>query len=228
MPTLFDAAGLPRPPRELAPGAVHLPGFLGAWQQSGLVTQAREIARSVAGTPVAMARPRTRTGQMSVHILSLGRHWATNPYRYVREFEGVPVPEIPANYQEIVDAVLVAAGERSAALAPWAGRMRAEVALVNYYPPGSRMGLHVDADEVADAPVVSLSIGDTALFRLGRAEERTGPFVDVPLISGDAVVFGGPARRAYHGITQVEDGTAPAHAGLKEGRINITIRQVDY
>ena len=74
MPTLFDAPGarFPRPSREVASGVVHIPGWLPLGEQAALVGEARGIARSVAGTPLAMTRPQLRSGQMSVHILSLG------------------------------------------------------------------------------------------------------------------------------------------------------------
>ena len=62
--------------------------------------------------------------------------------------------------------------------------------------------MHRDSDEKSDAPVVSLSLGDTCLFRFGNTTTRTRPYTDVELRSGDLFVFGGPARMAYHGITR--------------------------
>lgn len=226
MSSLFDAADLPRPPREVAPGVVHLPGLLDLAEQAELVRQARALARAVMGTPVAMRRPQVGTGQMSVHVLPLGYFWQTRPYRLVREVDGHPVPPIPENYQELAGRVLDTASPYSANLAPWTRRFRAEGALVNYYGPGAQMGMHIDADEAADAPVVSLSIGDTAVFRMGNTATRNRPWVDTALLSGDAIVFGGPARRAYHGVPHVTAGTAPEGCGLTDGRINLTIRQM--
>lgn len=227
MPSLFDAADLPRPAREVAAGVVHLPGLLSLEQQAQLVVQAREIARSVAGTPVAMRRPTVGTGQMSVHVLPLGRYWQTRPYRLVREVAGYPVPVVPANYQQLAEQALVQAAALSPELKPWATGFRAENGLVNYYGPGATMGMHIDADEASNAPVISLSIGDTAIFRMGNTENRNRPWVDTSLLSGDVIIFGGPARRAYHGVPVVQDATAPADCGLTQGRINITIRQAD-
>lgn len=226
MPSLFDAADLIRPAREVAPGVVHLPGLLDLSTQQKLIAQARGIARSVAGTPVAMRRPMVGSGQMSVYVLSLGHLWQTNPYRLVRQVAGVPVPAVPRNYQQLAERVLATAAPLSADLGPWANDFRAEGALVNYYGPGATMGMHVDAEEPSSAPVISLSVGDTATFRMGNTETPNRPWVDLALLSGDVVVFGGPARRAYHGIPAVRPGTAPADCGLPEGRINITIRQV--
>lgn len=226
MPSLFDAADLPRPAGEVAAGVVHLPGLLNPAQQEQLVSQAREIARSVAGTPVAMHRPVVGTGRMSVHVLPLGKFWQTRPYRLVHEVAGHPVPAVPANYQQLAEQTLRRAVELSPELQPWAAGFRAETALVNYYGPGATMGMHIDADEASDAPVISLSIGDTAIFRLGNTAHRNRPWVDTALLSGDVIVFGGPARRAYHGVPVVRSATAPENCGLREGRINITIRQV--
>lgn len=227
VPSLFDAADLNRPAREVTRGVVHLPGTLDLTEQEQLVNQAREIARSVAGTPVAMHQPTVGTGRMSVHVLPLGRFWQTRPYRLVHEVAGYPVPAVPENYQRLAEQALRRAAEISPELQPWGSGFRAENALVNYYGPGATMGMHVDADEASNAPVISLSIGDTAIFRLGSTEHRNRPWVDTALLSGDVIVFGGPARRAYHGVPVVQAATAPENCGLREGRINITIRQVE-
>ncbi len=214
MGMLIDASALPRPPRRVLPGVVHLPGFLDVGQQRELVEQARSFARDVAGTPVAMRRPMVGRNQMKAHLLSLGWFWATNPYRLVQEVDGVSVPPVPATYQDIADAVIARARGLDPVIAP----MRAETALVNFYPPGAGMGTHVDAEEEADNPVVSLSIGEETTFRIEGEK--------LILMSGDALVFGGPARRARHSVTAPRPGTAPEGTGLKEGRINITMRQV--
>lgn len=86
------------------------------------------------------------------------------------------------------------------------------------------MGMHQDRDERSSAPVVSLSIGDTARFRLGNTENRGRPYRDIDLHSGDLFVFGGPSRLAFHGVQKIYPGTAPLDCGLDSGRINITMR----
>lgn len=96
--------------------------------------------------------------------------------------------------------------------------------LVNRYHKGARMGLHQDRDEEAlDAPVVSVSLGDSATFRIGGTTRRE-PTTNITLQSGDVIVFGGPARLAYHGIDRVITGTSRLLSG--EGRINLTLRRV--
>jgi alkylated DNA repair protein (DNA oxidative demethylase) len=92
------------------------------------------------------------------------------------------------------------------------------------------MGLHQDKDESAESiaagiPVVSVSIGDTARFLFGGLRRRD-PVEPLPLESGDAFVFGGPARLRYHGVTRIVPGTAPPELGLA-GRFNLTFRQYD-
>lgn len=99
-----------------------------------------------------------------------------------------------------------------------------EACLVNWYSAEARLGLHVDADEDAvDAPVVSVSLGDRALFRLGGVNRRDAT-TSFRLASGDVVVLGGRSRRAYHGIDRIQPGTSRLVPG--GGRINLTMRRV--
>jgi alkylated DNA repair protein (DNA oxidative demethylase) len=99
-----------------------------------------------------------------------------------------------------------------------------QACLVNWYGEGTRMGLHQDKDEAEfGAPVVSLSLGDTALFRIGGTS-RKDKTLSLELHSGDAFVFGGPARLAYHGIDRVLPGTSALLA--EGGRFNLTLRRV--
>jgi DNA oxidative demethylase len=123
--------------------------------------------------------------------------------------------------------------------APWPGIPRALLALwdettgygappqcclVNLYRAGARMGLHQDRDEQAtDAPVLSVSLGDDALFRIGGVTRR-GPTQSLKLSSGDVLSFGGPARLAFHGIDRIVPGTSTLVPG--GGRINLTLRRV--
>ena len=99
-----------------------------------------------------------------------------------------------------------------------------ECCLVNLYRDGARMGQHQDRDEMAtDAPVLSVSLGDDALFRIGGTARRDAT-QSLKLSSGDVLTFGGPARLAYHGIDRVIVGTSTLLQG--GGRINLTLRRV--
>ena len=99
-----------------------------------------------------------------------------------------------------------------------------EACLVNLYEGDARMGLHVDADEEAwDAPVLSISLGDTAIFRIGGSL-RSDPTRSVRLASGDVCMLGGASRRFYHGIDRILPGTS--RLLTKGGRINLTLRRV--
>jgi DNA oxidative demethylase len=100
-----------------------------------------------------------------------------------------------------------------------------ECCLVNLYRDGAKMGLHQDRDEVAvAAPVLSVSLGDDALFRIGGTTRR-GPTRSLKLASGDVLMFGGPARLAYHGVDRVVAGSSMRIPG--GGRLNLTLRRVN-
>ena len=154
---------------------------------------------------------------MSVQTVCLGWHW--EPYRYRRHVDGVPVKPFPDWLGDL--------GRRAVADAygPDAPAYRPDIALVNFYQAGARMGMHQDRDERSHAPVVSLSLGDTGRFRLGNPDNRGRPWCDIDLHSGDLLVFGGPSRLAYHGITRILPGTGPTDIDLHHGRLNITLRE---
>ncbi len=218
MDTLFTLPGEEPGPREIAPGAVHVPGWLTLEQQAWITGRFREWTQG----PVPI-RAATLPGghRMSVQTVCLGWHW--QPYKYTREATDV-------NGNRVLDFPdwMAALGRSAVAEAygdPEAGAAyAADAALVNYYGEGAAMGMHQDKDEAARAPVVSLSIGDSCRFRFGNTRTRTKPYDDVELASGDLFVFGGPSRFAYHGIPKVFPGTAPAGCGLDHGRLNITMR----
>ena len=106
----------------------------------------------------------------------------------------------------------------------------ADLCILNYYPADGRMGLHQDKDEgaaplAAGIPVVSVSLGDTARFLFGGLKRRD-PVDAIPLESGDAFVFGGPARLRYHGVSRIIPHTAPPGLHL-DGRLNLTFRRYE-
>jgi DNA oxidative demethylase len=228
---MADTPLIPAEPVVVAPGAVHLPGWLDLDTQRRLVGECRAWA-SAAGGFRASRMP--RGGIMSVQITCLGWHW--HPYRYSRtvdDGDGRMVAPFPGWLEElgrraVVDAAVVDADVDPAGEVARAKEVTGyvpDVALINWYGPEARMGMHVDRDEPSPAPVVSLSLGDTCVFRFGNAGGRGRPWTDVGLDSGDLFVFGGPSRRAYHGVPKVLPGTGPPDIGLDGGRFNITLRQ---
>ena len=202
----------------VAEGTAHLANWLSPPGQIRLAQQCLELGAHDAGfyTPIVRGgRP------MSVRMLCLGRHWNAREYHYESartDVDGLPAPALPPNFVNLA--------RRAAAAAGFA--MSPDICIVNWYGPESRMGLHQDKDEGADsiargAPVVSLSIGDTARFLFGGIRRRD-PVQAILLQSGDAFVFGGPARLRYHGVTRILPGTAPAGLPMT-GRLNLTFRE---
>jgi DNA oxidative demethylase len=210
---------LPRPRAEIAQGAVHVPGWLSHADQSRLAAACREWARP----PADMRATRLPSGGvMSVQTVCLGWHWT--PYRYSRiaeDVDGAPVKPFPDWLADLGRrAVAEAYGDPAAGCA-----YGPDVALINYYGDRARMGMHADRDELSLAPVVSLSLGATCIFRFGNAESRNRPWTDLQLESGDLFVFGGPSRLAYHGVPRTLPGTCDPGIGLSSGRLNITLRE---
>lgn len=204
--------------REVAPGAVHLPGWLDLDRQRRLVTACHDWAR---GPVPARAAVLPGGHRMSVRTVCLGWHW--QPYRYSRTADdagGGRVADLPDWLADLGRAALADAYQDPAAAAGY----RPDTALINFYDADARMGMHQDKDEKARDPVVSFSIGDSCLFRFGNTRTRSRPYVDLTLASGDAFVFGGPARLAYHGVPRIHPHTGDRRTGLPAGRINITLR----
>jgi alkylated DNA repair protein (DNA oxidative demethylase) len=207
---------LGRERREIAPGAVHLPGWLDEARQRDLA----ELFERYSRVPVPMRAPAVRGNLMSVQMVCLGWHW--QPYRYSRvanDVNGAPVAAIPEWLCELgAEAVTDAYGNDAGST------YRPDVALINYYDDEARMGMHQDKDERVNEPVVSLSVGDTGRFRFGNVENRAKPYTDLDLISGDAFVFGRDSRFAFHGVTKVYPRSAPTNSLWPTGRLNVTLR----
>lgn len=198
----------------LAPGLVYYPDYLDRPAQERLLQALRDITKAA-----PLYTPRMpRTGKpFSVRMTNCGHlGWVSDVdgYRYqpTHPETGQPWPAMP-------EQVLAAWNALSGYLhAP-------DACLINFYDPGARMGMHQDKDEKEfAAPVVSLSLGDTALFRYGGLE-RKDPTKSVKLRSGDAIVFGGPARLIYHGIDRLVPGTSDLLP--QGGRLNLTLRKVE-
>ncbi|RUW01161.1 MULTISPECIES: alpha-ketoglutarate-dependent dioxygenase AlkB [unclassified Mesorhizobium] len=195
-------------------GVRHMPGYLSRTEQEALV---EEIRRVVQAAPLYVpAMPRTGK-EMSVRMTNCGTlGWVTDRergYRYqpMHPVTGEPWPPIP-------EALIKVWCEVSAySHAP-------EACLVNFYSSEAKMGLHQDRDEQDfAAPVVSVSLGDDCLFRVGHTT-REGGTKSFRLKSGDVVVLGGEGRLCFHGVDRIYPATS---ALLRSGgRINLTLRRV--
>jgi DNA oxidative demethylase len=214
---------LPRPAEVPLPGVVLLPGWLGPDLRIELVERCRTWGEASGGP----RPPRMRNGAlMSVRMIGLGWHWY--PYRYSRtrdDGDGDRVLPFPPWLGRLAGRSVEDAAALDPSVVDGPAAFAPDVALVNWYGPGAKMGMHVDSDEVVSAPVVSFSVGVTAVFRFGNTAGRGRPWVDLPLESGDVVVFGGPARRAYHGVPRLLPGTDDPVVGVLPGRLNVTVRQ---
>lgn len=207
-----------RPRREVALGAVHVPNWLSLAQQRELVA----ACRAWAAGPVPIRAARLPGGhQMSVRTVCLGWHW--QPYRYSRTADDAGGGQVAAFPEWLADLGRAALADAYADPAAGAS-YRPDTALINFYDDRARMGMHQDKDERSGEPVVSLSVGDRCLFRFGNTTNRSQPYTDVELFSGDLFVFGGESRFAYHGVPKVNPGTGNPATGLASGRLNLTMR----
>lgn len=199
---------------ELAPGLIHAPAYLDLAAQRELLG---EVERALVFGP--FYRPRMpRSGRpFSVQMTNFGRlGWVSDKdggYRY-QTFH----PETRAPWAPIPALALRA----WSALGAWPHPP--EACLVNFYDASARLGLHQDHEEEDfSAPVVSLSLGDSCVFRFGGTSRRD-PTRKIMLHSGDALVLGGASRLCFHGVDRILPGTSCL---LPDGgRINLTLRRV--
>ncbi|MDF1668023.1 MAG: alpha-ketoglutarate-dependent dioxygenase AlkB [Roseovarius sp.] len=187
-------------------------GLLESPAQSAMLSDLRDVAR--VAPPFS---PRTPSGKaMTVQLTSAGKYgWYSDGegYRYVTKHpNGTDWPPIPASvlvlWRKLVST-----------------KRMPDCCLINYYGEGARMGMHQDKDEADFSwPVLSISLGDQGLFRIGNAT-RGGKTESLWLSSGDVVVMGADARLTYHGVDRIKFGTSALLP--KGGRINLTLRVVD-
>jgi alkylated DNA repair protein (DNA oxidative demethylase) len=201
--------------RGLPSGLRYLPDHYDREAQERLLAAIRQ---AVADAPLYVPRMPKTGKPMSVRMTNCGTlGWVTdkeNGYRYqsTHPETGRPWPAIPDVLLALWDAV-------SGFGKP------PEACLVNFYEADAKMGLHQDRDEAAlAAPVVSVSLGDQCLFRVGGTA-RSDPTRSFRLSSGDVFVFGGDSRLIFHGVDRIYPGTSTL---LKNGgRINLTLRRVN-
>jgi len=198
----------------LPDGLRHYPGYYDAAQQNALVETIRAVVRKA---PLYIPRMPRSGKPMQVRMSNCGPlGWVTDKahgYRYqaTHPETGQTWPAMPQTlvqlWREVADY-----------------QLPAEACLINYYADKAKMGLHQDRDEEdLDAPVLSVSLGDDCLFRIGGTE-RGGPTQSMRLASGDVIALGGASRLRYHGVDRIYPGTSTL---LRDGgRINLTLRRV--
>ena len=198
----------------LTEGVIHLPEYLDRSAQEALLGEIRAVVREAPLFVPAM--PRTGK-EMSVRMTNCGAlGWVTDKERGYRYQETHPVTGKP--WPAIPESLLALWNEVADSPAP------PQACLVNHYTDGAKMGLHQDRDEETfAAPVVSVSLGDACLFRVGGTK-RSDKTLSVRLQSGDVVVLGGAGRLAFHGVDRIYPGTSTLLSA--PGRINLTLRRV--
>lgn len=211
---LFDDPVQPvQRPQVLAPGAVLLRGFAQVF--SGSLLQAVQQVAAQAPFRHLITPGGLRMSVAMTNCGALGWVSDADGYRYDRADpdSGQPWPAMPPCF--------VALARSAAQLAGFDG-FEPDACLINRYAPGARLSLHQDKDERSDAhPIVSVSLGLPAVFLWGGAR-RADTVQRVALVHGDVVVWGGPARRHFHGVLPVPQGH---HALTGAHRINLTFRK---
>ncbi|MGA8650008.1 MAG: alpha-ketoglutarate-dependent dioxygenase AlkB [Xanthobacteraceae bacterium] len=190
--------------------------YPGYFDRDGQVELLAAVRKVLQAAPLFTPRMPKSGRPFSVRMSNCGPlGWVSNEsgYRYqpLHPQTGAPWPPVPA--------MLLALWTKLARF-----RDRPEACLVNFYGPHAKMGLHQDRDESEfDAPVISISLGDSCLFRVGGLT-RNAPTRSIRLSSGDVLILGGAARLAFHGVDRIYPGTSSL---LPEGgRINLTLRRV--
>ncbi|WP_035715000.1 alpha-ketoglutarate-dependent dioxygenase AlkB family protein [Azorhizobium doebereinerae] len=198
---------------EIAPDCLWWPGYLDRPAQEALLADVRAVLEAAPLFAPAMPRSGKPLSVKMSNCGPLGWVADVSGYRYQAFHPDTrqPWPAIPARLLALWDAL-------TGFPAP------PEACLINWYGPEARMGLHQDRDEQdLTAPVLSLSLGDTALFRIG-GENRSESTHSVRLASGDAVLLSGRSRLAFHGVDRILPGSSTLLGAA--GRINLTLRRV--
>ena len=174
-------------------------------------------------------KPTTKFGKkMTLSMMCQGWHWDASDYQYYRcrtDADRKDVEEFPTKFNNIVKDI--------ASLAFPKHNSSWDIAIWNYYKPGkSKLGIHVDNSESSEemnkgTPVVSISLGASCIFQIGGLK-RNDPIENIKLCHGDVLLFGGPNRMIYHGVSKVlpYDKDDSVSTLLKGGRLNITLRKM--
>lgn len=211
------------PPKRKS-GLLYLPKYLTIADQKDLLNDLRTVVKQAPLFTPTMSSGSPFRYKMT-NIGDLGWVSDRKGYRYESRHPvtGQPYPEIPSSLRSMIADLSSKFGEQ----------IRPDAVLLNWYPDGAKLGLHVDNTEKVSKPVVSLSLGDRGVFAIDTtgSRDRSTAMKSLERInvnSGDAIVFGGDLRNAYHAVERIDAGTAPSELGMKNsGRINLTARQVN-
>ncbi|GMF38126.1 unnamed protein product [Phytophthora fragariaefolia] len=215
----------------LLPGLVILKGFLSPQQQKELVNDSRRMGMGEGG----FYKPTYASGaKCRLHQMCLGRHWNVKSEKYEdrrSNHDNAPVPALPESWKVHAQRSLDAARGIDPQVMGSCKQMTPDICVVNFYKKAGRNGMHIDKDEsneamVMGSPVISFSIGCAAEF--AYIDHYPEPHEAVPIVrleSGDALVFGGPARNVVHALTRVYNNTQPAWLRMRSGRLNLTFRE---
>lgn len=200
--------------KDFPPGFAHYPLYFSPEEQAALIDAVKAGVEQAPFYQPTMPRTGAPLSVVMSNFGPLG--WVTDReggYRYEDRHPktGAPWPDLPPLLQRLWEDV-----------SDWPEPP--EACLINWYREGAKMGLHIDQDEhEVRAPVVSVSLGDPATFRIG-GKTRGGPTQSLKLFSGDVVVLAGEARVCYHGVSRIDYGQSALVP--KGGRINLTMRFV--
>ncbi|KAE9137070.1 hypothetical protein PF010_g1460 [Phytophthora fragariae] len=215
----------------LLPGLVILKGFLSPQEQQELVNDSRGMGLGEGG----FYKPTYASGaKCRLHQMCLGRHWNVQTEKYEARrsnHDDAPVPALPVSWKGYAHRSLEAAREIDPQVMGTCTQMTPDICVVNFYKMAGRNGMHIDKDESDEAmsmgsPVISFSIGCAAEF--AYIDHYPEPHEAVPIVrleSGDALVFGGPARKVVHALTRVYNNTQPSWLRMRSGRLNLTFRE---
>lgn len=215
----------------LMPGLVILKGFLTPQEQQELVDDSRRMGLGEGG----FYKPTYASGaKCRLHQMCLGRHWNVKSEKYEDQrsnHDNAPVPELPESWKMYAQRSLNIAKRIDPLVMGTCKTMTPDICVVNFYKKAGRNGMHIDKDESDEAmsmgsPVISFSIGCAAEF--AYIDHYPEPHEAVPIVrleSGDALVFGGPARKVVHALTRVYNGTQPPWLHMRSGRLNLTFRE---
>lgn len=214
-PALQSGETMPKPSVPPPSGFQHLPLYFDTDAQAELIACVKRATETAPFFQPTMPRTGTPLSVVMSNFGELG--WVTDRergYRYQATHPKTDAPWSPLPEQLI---------KLWQDVADWPDLP--EACLINWYREGSKMGAHIDNDELAvNAPVVSVSLGDPAMFRIG-GPKRGGPTHGIKLMSGDVVVMGGASRQCYHSVSKIYHGQSALVP--KGGRINLTMRRVN-